>query len=50
MNFFVPSGVATAENNAADFDSWFENELKSYWEESFGKGVLVLKLPEQLSV
>jgi hypothetical protein len=50
MNFFVPSRVATAGNNAADFDSWFENELKSYWEETFGKGVLVLKLPEQLFV
>jgi hypothetical protein len=50
MNHFVPSGVETAGNHAAVFDSWFQTELKSYWEEAFGEGVLVLKLPPELCV
>jgi hypothetical protein len=32
------------------FDEWFQSQVKPYWGESFGKGVLVLRLPEELCV
>jgi hypothetical protein len=35
---------------ASDFDKWFEDQLERHWSEGFGRGVLVLPIPEKLFV
>ncbi len=37
-------------DGAGAFDQWFEKQLERFWGEGFGKGVLVLNLPDELFV
>jgi hypothetical protein len=49
MNAFVDPKLECPEV-LPEFNKWFTEQLVLHWKYSFGKGVLVLKLPSHLLV